>query len=408
MNTQHSIEKPVARTTMSEPNPRDIANLLQSASPSDCLDVDSAYRLLTDPGVDESALRQAAQRVNAAINGDRVTYIVNRNFNFTNLCAMGCAFCGFARAAGSGEAYLFSPDEVVERLSQTPNVSEVCMQGGINPDLDYAYYRRLIRRVHEALPAVHVHAFSPQEIHRMTELTEMTARDVLADLMGCGLGSIAGTAAEILDDSLRSVICPNKISSERWEEIIRDAHALGMRFPATIMFGHVETARQHVAHLEFIRRIQRDTGGFTEFIPLPFVPYRTRLGRERHISEMIPMNYLKRFYAVCRLFFGNLIGNLQVSWVKLGIDNALELLEWGASDFGGTLFEENITRTAGGRHGVRLSVRQIRDAIARAHRRPVRRDTQYRLYDTPEPLPGESVNNVPSAAVGGGSQTSDL
>jgi FO synthase len=376
----------------------DIAKYLKSATPHDALDSESAYCLLTDPDVDLRALREAAHRVNVAMNDNRVTYIVNRNFNFTNICSMGCAFCGFARAKGSGEEYSYSPDEAVRRLSETPNVSEVCMQGGINPDLDYAYYRELIRHVHEALPSVHIHAFSPQEIHSMTERTGMTAREVLADLMGCGLGSIAGTAAEILDDSLRSVICPNKISSERWEEIVRAGHDLGMRFPATIMFGHIETAREHVGHLEFIRRIQRDTGGFTEFIPLPFVPYRTRLGRERNISEMIAMDYLKRFYAVCRLFFGDLIGNLQVSWVKLGIDNALALLDWGASDFGGTLYEENITRTAGGRHGVRLSVRQIRAAIERAGRRPVRRDTQYRLYDTPEPQPGESVNDVASAA----------
>jgi len=219
----------------------------------------------------------------------------------------------------------------------------------------------------------------------MTELTGMSAREVLSDLMECGLGSIAGTAAEILDDQLRRTICPKKVCSARWEEIIRAAHELGMRFPASIMFGHVERPHHHVTHLAIIRRIQRATGGFTEFIPLPFVPYRTRLGRERGITEMISMEYLRRFYAVCRLFFGDLLGNLQVSWVKLGLDNAVDLLDWGASDFGGTLFEENITRSAGGRHGVSLTVTQIRGAIERAGRIAVRRDTQYRLYDTSEP-----------------------
>ena len=364
---------------------------LESASPTTHLDSQTAYRLLSDPDVDLDVLRRAAQRLNLAINGNRVTYIVNRNLNFTNVCMMGCTFCGFARAKGSSEESTFDPDEAIERLAATPNVSEICMQGGIHPDLDYAYYRNLICRVHEVFPSVHIHAFSPQEIHRMTELSGMTAREVLGDLMEYGLGSIAGTAAEILDDRLRAVICPNKIRSARWEEIVRTAHALGMRFPATIMFGHVESPRDHVAHLEFIRRIQRETGGFTEFIPLPFVPWRTRLGREHHIADMISMDYLKRFYAVCRLFFGRLLGNLQVSWVKLGVENALTLLDWGANDFGGTLHEENITRTAGGRHGVALTVAQIRAAIERTGRRPVRRDTQYHLYDTPEPEPGEAL-----------------
>jgi FO synthase len=358
---------------------------LTSATPRHYLDCDTAHALLTDPDLDLEALRRAADRVNAALNGDRVTYVVNRNLNFTNLCMMGCAFCGFARAKGSGEEYTLAAGDIVERLAQTPNVTEVCMQGGINPELDYDYYREMIRRVHDAFPHLHIHAFSPQEIHRMTELTGITARTVLADLMDCGLGSIAGTAAEILDDALRGEICSRKISTARWEEIIRAAHALGMRLPATMMFGHIETPRHQVAHLETIRRIQRETGGFTEFIPLPFVPYRTRLGRERGIAEMTPMSYLRRYYAVCRLFFGDLIANLQVSWVKLGLANAVELLDWGVSDFGGTLFEENITRTAGGRYGVRLSVDEIRAAIERAGRRPVRRDTQYTLYDTPAP-----------------------
>jgi len=375
-----------------------LVRYLESATPQSHLDPPSAYQLLTDPDVNLEALRQAAQRVNAAMNGNRVTYIVNRNLNFTNVCSVGCRFCGFARPKGSGEDYTLTADEVVERLAATPHVSEVCMQGGINPELDYSYYRNLIRRVHEAFPAIHIHAFSPQEIHRMTELTGRTAREILSDLVACGLGSIAGTAAEILDDRLRSTICPNKISSARWEEIIRAAHGLGMRFPATIMFGHIETPREHAAHLDFIRRIQQDTGGFTEFIPLPFVPYRTRLGRECHVSEMISLDYLKRFYAVCRLVFGDLLGNLQVSWVKLGVDNALTLLDWGANDFGGTLHEENITRSAGGRHGVALTVEQIRGAIEHAGRRPVRRDTQYRLYETAAPESRDSAVHAVSAA----------
>ena len=363
----------------------DSIEYLKSATPKTNLAQRTACRLLSDSTLDVRVLREAAHWVNAAINGRRVTYIVNRNINFTNVCSVGCSFCGFARAKGSGGEYTHSPDEVVERLAETPNVSEVCMQGGVNPELDYTYYRQLLLRVHEAFPRVHIHAFSPQEIHYMTELTGMSAREVLSDLMECGLGSIAGTAAEILDDQLRRTICPKKVCSARWEEIIRAAHELGMRFPASIMFGHVERPHHHVTHLAIIRRIQRATGGFTEFIPLPFVPYRTRLGRERGITEMISMEYLRRFYAVCRLFFGDLLGNLQVSWVKLGLDNAVDLLDWGASDFGGTLFEENITRSAGGRHGVSLTVAQIRGAIERAGRIAVRRDTQYRLYDTSEP-----------------------
>jgi FO synthase len=375
----------------------DTIERLQSATPTTYLDTSTACHLLTSPEIDTEALRQAAERVNRALNGDRVTYVVNRNLNFTNVCSLRCAFCGFARDKGSGEERTYSPEEVVRQLAATSNVSEFCMQGGINRELDYDYYRALIRRVHEAFPHVHIHAFSPQEIDYMTELTGMTAREVLADLMDCGLGSIAGTAAEILDDRLRGTICPKKIATERWEKIVRTAHSLGMRFPATIMFGHIETPQHHVEHLQFIRRIQRDTRGFTEFIPLPFVPYKTRLGREHHICEMIRMETLKRFYAVCRLFFGDLLPNLQVSWVKLGIDNATELLDWGANDLGGTLFEENITRSAGGRHGVAMNVGQLRRAIERVGRYAVRRDTQYRLYATATPEPFKAPSSTASA-----------
>jgi FO synthase len=367
---------------------------LEQVTPKTYPDVTLATQLLTDSTVDREALRAAADRVNGAINGPRVTYIVNRNLNFTDVCVMECEFCGFSHSPGAVEATTYTPEQVVERLAETPNVSEFCMQGGINPDLDYEYYRSLLRCVHQAFPSVHIHAFSPQEIHHMTGLTGMSPPEVLRDLMACGLGSIAGTAAEILDDDVRRQICPRKIDVARWEEIVRAAHGLGMRFPATIMMGHIETPRQQAAHLDVLRRIQRDTGGFTELIPLPFVPYCTRLGRKREIAEMLPMSYLRRFYAVCRLFFGDRLEGLQVSWVKLGLDNAIELLDWGVSDFGGTLYEENITRSAGGRHGVSLGIAQIRAAIERVGRIPVRRDTQYRLYETPAPDPSDAVSSA--------------
>jgi 7,8-didemethyl-8-hydroxy-5-deazariboflavin synthase CofH subunit len=336
-------------------------------------------------------LQAQAHSLNARLNSDRVTYVVNRNLNFTNVCSIGCTFCGFARSSNDEMAYSYTPREVVKRLSNTPWVSEVCMQGGIPRDMGYADYLTLLREVKQAFPEIHVHAFSPMEIHHMHRKSGREHRDILMELKDAGLGSIPGTAAEILVDRVRKEVSGNKLSSDEWENIIRTAHGVGLPSTATIMFGHVETWEDILEHLERIKNIQLDTGGFTEFVPLAFIPYKNRLGariarqtgdRTFERFEARSQARAERLYPLCRLFFGDLIPNLQTSWVKLGVEQAIQSLEWGCNDFGGTLYEESITQASGGLHGECLEPEVIEKALRRAGKKPRRRTTTYGAAET--------------------------
>jgi len=325
------------------------------------------------------AIFHAANMVNEELNSGVVTYVHNRNVNFTNVCEKQCAFCAYYRTAESGESYSMSALEVIDRIAQTPGITEVCMQGGLNPTIDLDWVVKLVGKIHETFPELHIHAFSPMELDYYATRAGVSLDEEVETLKEAGWGSMCGTAAEILEDSVREVICPDKILSERWREIVETVHDHDVMSSATIMFGHVEKPEHVVRHLEVLREIQKKTHGFTEFIPLPFVPFTTRLAREHGIAEMVSKEECFMLYAVSRLYFAETIRNIQVSWVKLGLDAAVESLGLGVNDMGGTLFEENITRLAGGGYGQYLSTEKMAEAIRKAGRTPRRRTTLYEL-----------------------------
>jgi 7,8-didemethyl-8-hydroxy-5-deazariboflavin synthase CofH subunit len=318
-----------------------------------------------------------ARELNRQLNGNRVTYVKNRNLNFTNICTIKCKFCGFCREEQDAEAFTLTVEEMLQKIEETPDISEVCIQGAINPHLDISYYLDFLRQIKKNYPSLHIHGISPQEIHSLAEKAGWSLEKVVQTLMEAGLDSMAGTAAEILVDPVREKIAPSKIPSARWVEIVKTAHFLGLPSTATILFGHIESGMDILEHLDLLREIQKETRGFTEFIPLPFIPYRTRLGSDFSLSKTAPWLRIKRFYALARIYLFPTFKNIQTSWVKLGVDRALQTLELGVNDFGGTLLEENITRSAGGNFGEYLSEEEIRKRLLQAGKVPVKRDTLY-------------------------------
>jgi len=361
----------------------DLDRILKKALDGGLLSQEEAQELLALPRDRRGPVHAAADRLNRRINGLRVSYVFNRNINFTNACSAACAFCAYRVEPGDEEAYVLTPAEAVELAGRTPGIDEVCMVGGLNPNVTFDQVLALFAAVHEAHPHVHIHALSPMEIEWYAGRSGLTIRETFRKLVDAGYGSLCGTAAEILVDEVRQVICPTKLSTARWVEIVRTAHEMGIRSTSTILFGHIETPAHVAEHLRVLRDLQAATGGITEFIPLPFVPYKTPLGRLRGIREMVAKEDAFLLYSVARLFFGRLIPNVQVSWCKLGLEAAVESLGYGVNDLGGTLLSENITRLAGGRHGQALTVDEMAAAIRRAGRTPVRRDTLYHYLDAP-------------------------
>jgi FO synthase len=361
----------------------DLDRILKKALDGGLLSQEEAQELLTLPRDRRGPVHAAADRLNRRINGLRVSYVFNRNINFTNACSAACAFCAYRVEPGDEEAYVLTPAEAVELACRTPGIDEVCMVGGLNPNVTFDQVLALFAAVHEAYPHVHIHALSPMEIEWYAGRSGLTIRETFRKLVDAGYGSLCGTAAEILVDEVRQVICPTKLSTARWVEIVRTAHEMGIRSTSTILFGHIETPAHVAEHLRVLRDLQAATGGITEFIPLPFVPYKTPLGRSRGIREMVAKEDAFLLYSVARLFFGRLIPNVQVSWCKLGLEAAVESLGYGVNDLGGTLLSENITRLAGGRHGQALTVDEMAAAIRRAGKVAVRRDTLYHYLDAP-------------------------
>ena len=319
----------------------------------------------------------AADRSRAETAGDTVTWVKNRNINFTNVCEVKCRFCAFGRQPGSEGGYLHEREEISRKVDEgcLEGISEVCIQGGINPGLDLKYYSSLLREIKNRHPEVHIHAFSPMEIHSLSKRENKSYEHVIRALIDCGLGSIPGTAAEILDDEVRKKLCPGKLSTKEWIEVIKTAHSLGIRSTSTILFGHIENESHILNHLRVLKEIQEETGGFTEFVPLLFIPFKTPLSKT--IPDALPLEKTLRIYAISRLFLGGVIRNIQASWVKLGHEGAIAALSAGANDLGGTLFEENITSSAGGNNPQGLSESSIRDLIAKAGRTARQRDTLY-------------------------------
>jgi FO synthase len=328
-------------------------------------------------------MRVAADELRAELAGETATFVVNRNINFTNVCVVGCAFCGFGQGKRSPDAYLVSEEDFAARVQEAIDfgATEICMQGGIHPEYTLEDYGRWLRLAKECAPQIHLHAYSPMEIHYMCERSGRSPESVFDYLIECGLGSTPGTAAEVLHDGVRQRISPNKLPVARWIEIIEASHRAGLHSTSTVMFGHIEEPRELARHMRVVRRLQERTGGITEFVPLSFIPYNTLLGRTHGVEEISRPDNLKHT-AAFRLALGRTIPNLQASWVKMGLEAATESLRWGVNDLGGTLMEENISRMAGSQHGVRLEPEQLIDAARRAGRKPAQRTTLYEIVET--------------------------
>jgi FO synthase len=325
----------------------------------------------------------AADALRAEAVGDRVSYVVTRNINYTNICAYRCKFCAFSKGKLSenlrGKPYDLSLEEIQRRAKEAwqRGAVEVCLQGGIHPDYTGATYLGICRAIKAASPDIHIHAFSPLEISQGAATLALSVKDFLCELKAAGLGSLPGTAAEILDDDVRALICPDKVTTAEWLTVIETAHRLGLRTTATIMFGHVDTPRSWARHLLHLRRLQERTGGFTELVPLPFVPMETPI-HLRGQSRLGP-TYREAvlMHAVARLVLHPLIPNIQTSWVKMGREGAAACLAAGANDLGGTLMNESITRAAGAVHGQELPPAAMQDLIAAQGRRAWQRTTLY-------------------------------
>jgi 5-amino-6-(D-ribitylamino)uracil---L-tyrosine 4-hydroxyphenyl transferase len=328
------------------------------------------------------ALQQTADEICRDKKKNTVSFVVNRNINFTNICFQGCKFCSFSTTKENEESFLLTIEEIKRKVKEAYNkgCSEVCIQGGINPDLTYDYYINILKTVKEVNSEIHIHAFSPQEIKHMTETNGKSIESTLRELKKAGLDSIPGTAAEILVDNIRKIICPNKVSKEQWKEIIITAHQLNIPTTSTMMYGHIETLEDRVKHLEFLRKIQKETGGFTEFVPLPYIKENPILSKQEdyEINFTSGMDDLK-LISVARIFFKGYIDNIQCSWVKLGPKLAQVSLNYGANDFSGTLMEENISKSAGAEYGEFLSAEEIIKIIKNAGKRPAQRNTVYNI-----------------------------
>jgi FO synthase len=333
----------------------------------------------TRPEVVED-VRQAADELRAELAGDTVTFVVNRNINVSNVCTVGCSFCGFGVSKRSPDAYEHDRDTFVARIREAVDygATEICMQSGIHPDWGLEDYLGWLRLAKETAPHLHLHAYSPMEIAHMCDISGQPPDEVFAALRDAGLGSTPGTAAEVLDDGVRQRISPNKLPVARWVEIIEASHRAGLRSTVTVMFGHIERPDELAEHMRVVRGLQERTGGFTEFVPLSFIPFHTRLGRSHGVREISAEDNL-RHTAAFRLALGRTIPSLQASWVKMGLEAATEALRWGVNDLGGTLMEESISRMAGSYHGVRLDPPQLIAAAHRAGRPAAERTTLYEI-----------------------------
>ena len=340
---------------------------------------DEALALFRAEGGALDALCAVADGLRAEAVGDEITYVVNRNINFTNVCYVGCRFCAFAQREVDPESYTLTLAEVAERVREaaTWGATEVCMQGGIHPDLPGSYYLDLIDTVKAAAPEMHVHAFSPMEVLNGSTKLGISFREFLAECRDHGLGSIPGTAAEILDDDVRWLLTKGKLPADTWEEIVTTAHDLGIPSSSTIMFGHVDAPPHWVAHIRRLAAIQRRTGGFTEFVPLTFVHQNAPIYLAGRARPGATFDDNRRMHAIARILLDGAIGNIQVSWVKLGVQASQTILNGGANDFGGTLMEETISRMAGAEWGIRMEPQQIEDAILAIGRTPAERTTTY-------------------------------
>lgn len=369
----------------------DIARILDKSLSGREISPAEALQLFRTEGPDLRAVLKSADAVREARAGDTVTFVIVRNINFTNICYTGCSFCGFAKRKDDPEAELLSMEEIADRAEEAwrRGATEVCIQGGLHPNIAGTHYRDILVAIKERVPDMHIHAFSPFEIKYGAERMGCSAEDFLRMLQDHGLGTIPGTAAEILDVDIRQQLTRNKLSAEEWIQIVKTAHRLGIRSTSTMMYGHIDRPEHWVAHLNILRDIQKETGGFTEFVPLGFVHWDAPLYFADHARPGPTREENMKVHAVARLFLQGWIDNLQVSWVKLGPHFAQYILKnGGANDFGGTLMNESISRSAGAPYGQEVTPLEMCRMIRAIGRRPARRNTLYGIverYDDHDP-----------------------
>ena len=343
------------------------------------LSLEESYALASSEGDDLLGLLVAANLLRAELAGKLVTYVVNRNINFTNICFVGCKFCAFSRGPRESDTYFLTLDQMAQKAVEAWQLgaTEVCIQGGLPHDLPKFHYRDILRAIKNAVPRMHIHAFSPMEIVYGVELTGMPLADYLAMLRDNGLGTLPGTAAEILDDQIRHILSANKLSTAQWVEVIRTAHRCGIRTTSTLMYGHTETPDHWVRQMMLLGKIQSETGGFTEFVPLGFVHQNTLLFHQGLARTGPTLAEHLKVHALARLLLAGSINNIQVSWVKLNRRLSQLCLEAGANDYGGTLMEENISREAGATAGQYTSPEDFQSLIREIGRIPAERNTTY-------------------------------
>jgi len=381
----------------------DVRAILEQSLAGRELSVDDGIALNEARGTDLHALCLVADELRREQVGDRVTYVVNRNINFTNVCIKNCKFCAFARTVRSEQGYFLPPEEVARRVRQAweMGATEVCLQAGLSPNINGDSYIDLCRLVKKTAPEIHVHAFSPEEVKFGASLKRVSYGEYLAELKDAGLGTLPGTSAEILDDRLRKTISPTRITTSEWLDVVTAAHRLGIRTTSTMMFGHVESVEDRMRHMDLLRRIQRETGGFTEFVPLSFVHEEAPLFASSDVPGVRPGptgDDVLRLYATARLMLGRDIANLQASWVKEGLRTSQLLLSCGVNDLGGTLMNESISTAAGARHGQLMTPATLRRVIRDAGRVPVERNTTYGVIrefgDSSDQDPAEPLDTV--------------
>jgi len=347
------------------------------------LSIAESAQLFDSDGTDLHAIIVAADYLRAQTVGDVVSYVINRNINFTNVCVKACGFCAFSRGHVADEGYFLPIEEIIRRAREASDLgaTEVCIQAGLAPGIDGWHYVKMCRAVKEALPELHIHGFSPEEVLYGSTLTGVSIRDYLCALKDAGVGSLPGTSAEILVDTVRQQISPGRITTAQWIDLIQTAHEVGIQTTSTIMYGHIESSHDKAAHLGILREIQKRTGGITEFVPLSFVYEEAPISKRNRLASLrqgASGAEVMKMYAVSRLMLNAWIPNLQVSWVKEGPKLSQIALLAGANDFGGTLINESISIAAGAGYGQLMKPSQFRNLVREMGRVPAERTTTYR------------------------------
>ncbi|MBA4718186.1 MAG: 5-amino-6-(D-ribitylamino)uracil--L-tyrosine 4-hydroxyphenyl transferase CofH [Nitrosopumilus sp.] len=374
-----------------------VSQILNNSLSDKEISVKDALTLYNTTDIDFHLVGLVANEIRRRRVGDVVSYVVNRNINFTNVCIKQCGFCAFSRDFREEEGYFLPTEEIVRRAKEAHQLgaTEICIQAGLPPDMKGDLYEKICREIKKEIPDIHIHGFSPEEILYGATRSEISIEEFLKRMKEAGVDTLPGTSAEILDQALRDKISPGRISVKDWEKVIKTAHKMGINTTSTMMFGHLETLEDRVKHIVKLREIQKETGGFTEFVPLNFIPDEAPMYKHQlheGIKDGASGNDVLLTHAIARIMLNNSINNLQMSWVKEGQKMSQLLLMWGANDFGGTLINESISTSAGSEHGQLLRPKEIRRMIKEIGRVPAERDTNYKIlkkFDDGNEIEGE-------------------